>query len=165
MGFLSEARANAVPGETASPGRLALEPLHKHLIYTKRLVYSLKERRCYTAKPVAFGRFGTFVRATAWLFLAWTAVDLTVPSLCALDREQDPALIYSSDARVDVAPTPHSTTPAPVHVDDCFCCSHCVNMTAIHALASLSLGRTDTPLPADRMPLAAGYPPYHPPRA
>ena len=112
------------------------------------------------------GRFRKLIRATAWLFLAWTAVDLGVPSLCALDQERESSPIYSSSGRIDGTSTSNDGAPdAPVHVDDCFCCSHCVNVTAIHTPAILTIARTDADLPADGVPVPAGYPPYHPPRA
>ena len=130
--------------------------------HTNATVHS---RRCYSAKSMGFGRFGRLLRATAWLFLAWTVIDLAVPRLCALDREQAPVPIHSSAARIDVPSAPLGTTPTPVHVDDCFCCSHCVNVTGIHAPASLALARTEPPLPTAWMPLTDGYPQYHPPRA
>lgn len=111
------------------------------------------------------GRFRKLIRATAWLFLAWTALDLGVPSLCALDQERESPPIYSSSERIAAPSTPNESTPdAPVHVDDCFCCSHCVNVTALHALATLAFVGTDLALPSDSVPVAAGYPPYHPPR-
>lgn len=120
----------------------------------------------YAASSVRFGQFGRLVRATAWVFLSWTAVDLGVPSVCALDQEDESLKIHSSSERVAPASTPHDGTPeAPVHVDDCFCCSHCVNVTAIHTPATLALVGTDVALPSDSVPVAAGYPPYHPPRA
>ena len=105
------------------------------------------------------------MRATAWLFLAWTAVDLGVPSLCALDQEREPPRMYSASGRIDAPSTSETTPDAPVHVDDCFCCSHCVNVSALHTLESLSIARTDIALRPDGGPVAAGYPPYHPPRA
>lgn len=99
----------------------------------------------------------------AWLFLAWVTVDLGFPSVCALDQDQlIPASFTSS---VDV-PAPADTAPAsPAHIDDCFCCSHCVNVTAI--AGPLVINRIDlrvTPATV-RLPHARGYPSYHPPRA
>ena len=120
--------------------------------------------RVYTANLVT-GRFRNLVRATAWLFLAWTAVDLGVPSLCALDHEPERPRIYSSSALMDARSSNETSPDAPVHVDDCFCCSHCVNVTPMHCPEILTIARTDTALPSDSAPVAAGYPPYHPPRA
>lgn len=111
------------------------------------------------------GRFRKLIRATAWLFLAWTAVDLGVPSLCALDQESQPPRVYSSSPRMD-APSTNETIPdAPVHVDDCFCCSHCVNVSPILSLDALALVRSDPNQLADGVRIPAAYPPYHPPRA
>ena len=110
------------------------------------------------------GGFRIVVRATAWLFLAWTAVDLGFPSLCALDQEHEPPRVFSSPL-MDAPSTNETTHDAPVHIDDCFCCSHCVNVTAMQSPATLTIARTDAALPIDSVPVAAGYPPYHPPRA
>ena len=120
-------------------------------------------RRGIYCEPVT-GRFRNLVRATAWLFLAWTAVDLGVPSLCGLDHESEPSRIYSSSALMDARSTNETSPDAPVHVDDCFCCSHCVNVTAMHSPEILTIAGTDTALPSDSAPIADGYPPYHPPR-
>ena len=113
-------------------------------------------------KPVSFRKVA---QVTAWLLLVLTAVDLRLPAFCALDQRRPPASDVSA-ARFDESHSPdNSTPPSPVHIDDCFCCSHCVNVTAIPPLEILTTVRLDLPLPADMVPVAAGYPPYHPPRA
>ena len=61
-------------------------------------------------------------RRVAWtasvILLVWTAADLSNYRICALDQEGFPG-----------SPAEHEPLwPAGdgVHVDDCFCCSHCV---------------------------------------
>lgn len=99
------------------------------------------------------------------LLLLWTAADLSNASLCALDNERQPmqvsaehAFLGSSDAQV---PTP---TPER-HIDDCFCCSHCVEHQVF------APGALVMPMKMQRAPLVLaaprlfGSPLYHPPLA
>lgn len=100
-------------------------------------------------------------RAIAWLFLAWVGIDLGYPSLCALDQENPLNLAVATS--VDAA-SPDGTTPVPpAHIDDCFCCSHCVDVSSIASSVPL-WSVVFVPLPIDRAPFPSGYPPYHPPR-
>ena len=103
-------------------------------------------------------------RVVAWLFLAWVTVDLGFPSVCALDQEG--RLIPLSVQSAVGAATSGDTVPAPpAHIDDCFCCSHCVNVTAIAGPPVIEWIDLHVTLPADRVPYPRGYPSYHPPRA
>lgn len=101
-------------------------------------------------------------RAAAWLLLALVALDLGNPSLCALDQESESRPV-SAPAQ-DLLPSDGGTPTPPAHVDDCFCCSHCVDVAAIAAPAMLSLVGDNVSLPAERTPFPTGYPPYHPPK-
>lgn len=100
------------------------------------------------------------------LLLLWTAADLSNASLCALDNEGKNAVSFSAFATLSDA----SDAPAPdqtpqQHIDDCFCCSHCVD---VHAFAPatvvmpVKLQRTPLVLAAPRL---SGAPLYHPPIA
>lgn len=83
---------------------------------------------------MAWWRHSRIVQAVAVLILLWTGADLINPSLCALDREQERLVIVSdaADATVDaVIGAALPTAPDASHVDDCFCCSHCVEVTAL----------------------------------
>lgn len=106
-------------------------------------------------------------RAITWLFLAWVGLDLGYPSLCALDQESQlpsvsaPTLAGGIDASSPVDRTPTRT----MHIDDCFCCSHCVEAGVVSAPALLPRVDLRAPLPAGRLPFSTGHPPYHPPRA
>ena len=103
-------------------------------------------------------------RAAAWLLLALVALDLGNPSLCALDQEA-PSIPASAAAALDARPTGDSAPARPVHVDDCFCCSHCVDVASAPGPAKLAWAGIRIPLPTDAAPLPTAYPPYHPPRA
>ena len=108
-------------------------------------------------------RFRKISRAAAWVLLAWVAVDLGNPSLCALD--QDVPVMPLSAAALDAHPAGGDTPDLPVHIDDCFCCSHCVNLSSVQGAASLAWAGLPVPLPADAAPLPTAYPLYHPPRS
>lgn len=96
--------------------------------------------------------------------LLWTAADLTNASICALDSDEfggSPA--HQSAASMSAA----STTPAPAqpspHVDDCFCCSHCVEVAVlIPTIVAEAISRREPPLDA-AAPESLGFPLYHPP--
>ena len=100
------------------------------------------------------------------LLLLWTAADLSNSSLCALDSEGTDAVSSSTHEPLSAG----SNAPAPVqtperHIDDCFCCSHCVDVQtfapAILVMA-VELQRTPLVLAAPRL---FGAPLYHPPLA
>ena len=102
------------------------------------------------------------------ILLLWTTADLTNGSLCALENEggapasAGPASV--SGTIVD-GTTPQAPQPVPAHVDDCFCCSHCVDVTAFlppHAVTSANSPRVRLVVPAPRI---FGSPLYHPPQA
>ena len=103
-------------------------------------------------------------RAAAWFLLALVALDLGNPSLCALDQEM-PSIPVSAVAVLDAGSTDGNAPTRPVHVDDCFCCSHCVDVAPVQDPARLAWAGVGIPLPHDAAPLPTAYPPYHPPRA
>ena len=100
------------------------------------------------------------------LLLLWTAADLSNASLCALDNEGKNAVSFSAFATLSDA----SDAPAPDqtpqrHIDDCFCCSHCVDVQAFApatVVIPVELQRTPLVLAAPRL---SGAPLYHPPIA
>lgn len=104
------------------------------------------------------------VRTIVIALLLWTAADLSNASLCALENEGTGAfqvstgttLLDSSDGQV----------PAQVpHVDDCFCCSHCVEVQPASPAAlsiPVEMRRAAVLLAAPRV---FGSPLYHPPLA
>ena len=108
-------------------------------------------------------QFRKVSRAIAWLFLAWVGFDLGYPSLCALDRENP--LHKAAVTSVDVASLGDTMPAPPAHIDDCFCCSHCVDVGSIAGLLPLAGVTARRVFPVDRAPFRAVYPLYHPPRA
>jgi hypothetical protein len=108
-------------------------------------------------------RFRKTARTAAWLLLAWVAVDLGNPSLCALD--QDVPVMPLSDAALDTFPPDSGAPDLPAHIDDCFCCSHCVNIASVQPSSRLAQAGLPAPLPTDAAAWPTAYPPYHPPRA
>jgi hypothetical protein len=112
-------------------------------------------------------RHSTLNRVVALAILLWTAADLSNVRLCALDNE--------GHAPVSVAPVstgvesrdgamPKAPQPAAPHIDDCFCCSHCVDVTAALPQAPSTLVRTQAPWLVVIAPRGSGSPFYHPPQ-
>lgn len=106
------------------------------------------------------------------ILLLWTALDMSAPGLCALEREGDTSAAALVDATASLAAASIATGTAPLpdgssspvpHVDDCFCCSHCVDLSrhAVSIAPSGIVGRAAVPEPrlTDQIP----PPPYHPP--
>lgn len=106
-------------------------------------------------------RFHTMARTVTWVLFAWVAVDLGVPSVCALDQEGQSTPSWATN--VDIS-TDNGLPDQPVHIDDCFCCSHCVNVTAVSLLVMTPWADTDVSLPPADTPFPSSYPPYHPPK-
>jgi hypothetical protein len=111
-------------------------------------------------------RKSRLVQVTVMLLLLWTAADLSNASLCALDNEGKDAAAFNAIATISGT----SDAPAPAqapqrHIDDCFCCSHCVEHQ-VFAPAALVM-----PMEMQRTPLILaalrlfGSPLYHPPLA
>ena len=124
----------------------------RRLHVDERLLYSFDMR---------WWRHSRLVHAVAMLLLLWTAADLSNASLCALDNEGTSPFPVSTGATL----SSDSQVPAqaPQHIDDCFCCSHCVD---VKALAPAALA---TPADAKRTPSVLAAPRlfgsrlYHPP--
>lgn len=97
------------------------------------------------------------------VLLAWTAVDLTATRLCAADAVA--MATTSPEARPDDGHGPASGAPArQSHIDDCFCCSHCVSVAMPEPLLAVT---ADTPRHVTsrvRIPFDDGHPLYHPPQ-
>ncbi len=102
------------------------------------------------------------LRLVCLLLLSWTAVDLGASELCALDN--DGALTLNIAPAAICSPISSPDSHPPAHVDDCFCCSHCVNAVAsapiVHA-APVCLAVA--PLRADAV-IDVARPTYHPPK-
>ena len=105
------------------------------------------------------------VQVIAIAILVWTAADLTNVSLCALDHEgTQSGPVTTSATRCDGAETQFPPA-APQHFDDCFCCSHCVELQVLVPEtfeAPADLQRSPSVLASPRI---FGSPLYHPPLA
>lgn len=115
---------------------------------------------------MAWWRHSRLTQAMVMVLLLWTAADLTNSSLCALENEETrssaPAVPGSTaidqDAGNRIPPQ-----PAKPHIDDCFCCSHCVEVAGlVPALASVPVNR-ELQLLVLAAPRLFGYRLYHPP--
>jgi hypothetical protein len=104
------------------------------------------------------------MRWCATVLLLWTAIDVMAPGLCALEREHEETAAAATVAPDRALPPAGDSTSAP-HVDDCFCCSHCVDIWRLDAVAAPAdlvrrfvarERRAADPVPS---------PPYHPPLA
>ena len=100
------------------------------------------------------------------LLLMWTAVDIAAPGLCALEREDDVSSSAGDKASIVVsaaASLPDDSSTPPPHVDDCFCCSHCVDFsryaTVFAPSGDVQRDAVDMLHLVDHVP----PPPYHPP--
>ena len=71
---------------------------------------------------------GPLAKAVSILLLFWTAADLSVPSLCALDNEGTNQAVVTTTEAFSVDGATGMPAPTPGHVDDCFCCSSCVDV-------------------------------------
>lgn len=106
------------------------------------------------------------VHVVAMLLLLWTATDLTSPNLCALDNEDTPQTTASADLITEAPSAPVVPRPAlPPHIDDCFCCSHCVDVPAMARELHTSIVDLEHQAVVSRKPHNAGVPLYHPPLA
>lgn len=99
--------------------------------------------------------------------LSWTAADLANASLCALDHEQELAASPASGPTVLTAAHAPSGQAAdePMHVDDCFCCSHCVELSRLLPAIDSEPAAPDAPTPVTLVPRLFGLQLYHPPLA
>ncbi len=109
-------------------------------------------------------RHSRLAQTVSLILLLWTAADLTNASLCALENEGTGFSSAGATASqiVDTSSS-QAPVPAPPHIDDCFCCSHCVDVQvlspATHALP-VDLQHAPLVLAAPRI---FGSPLYHPP--
>jgi hypothetical protein len=100
------------------------------------------------------------------ILLLWTAADLTNASLCALDSDEVTAT-FSREYALTVSgetTNPEPSQPAS-HIDDCFCCSHCVDVQVlVPSVVAEPIARREPPCDV-AVPDGFGFPLYHPPLA
>ncbi len=117
---------------------------------------------------MAWWRHSRLAQAVTMVLLLWTAADLTNSSLCALEKEDEGSTAPSIPGSTTLNQDSHDRTPPePVrpHIDDCFCCSHCVDVhSLVPAVASVPANR-DLQLLVLAAPRLFGSRLYHPPLA
>ena len=109
-------------------------------------------------------RHSRLVKTVIMILLLWTAADLTNTSLCALESEDSrPTQVENSAPGLSEATQPRPL-PEPVgHFDDCFCCSHCVEVQPVFPpAAGLRVAPQRAPMTAPAVRIF-GFPLYHPP--
>ena len=113
-------------------------------------------------------RHSRLAQTVSLILLLWTAADLTNASLCALENEGtgfssvEATATQIVDSSSSQAPVP---VPAPPHIDDCFCCSHCVDVQVLWpATLAMPVDLQHAPLVL-ASPRIFGSPLYHPPLA
>lgn len=101
------------------------------------------------------------IRGVAALLLTLTAIDLAASQLCELDAI--PVLADLNEGMgADTGRMPQPSSPT--HFDDCFCCSHCVDVSLMQpALVAMPFISPVLPSPVTH-PLAAARALFHPPR-
>lgn len=91
-------------------------------------------------------------------------MDLTSPSLCALDNEGASQAIASDETGIHASGAPASRLPVlPPHIDDCFCCSHCVDVPAKVPELQTSVVDLEHESLVPSPPRGVNFPLYHPP--
>ena len=139
---------------------------HDHRSRRDPAATAVELNACYDSRVVSLRR-SPLLRAVVAVLLMWTAADLANASLCALDASDMNASVTPSAASAPQQPShpaPLRGLPSP-HVDDCFCCSHCVDMAALtpELLVEPLAAALSPAIPA--APTRALVPTYHPPRA
>ena len=104
------------------------------------------------------------MRTVVAVLLLWTAADITSSNLCALDQDVPlTALALGLTADPSSTPVDPVAPEAPSHVDDCFCCSHCVEVQELGPRLSSVRLSSDVDVPPLASPRIFGVRLYHPP--
>jgi hypothetical protein len=136
----------------------------------RRAAISLRDgcgdRACYTDQVMGLRRGRRLVlRWCATVLLLWTAIDVMAPGLCALEREHEESSAAASSVAPDRALPPTSDSTSAPHVDDCFCCSHCVDIWRLDAVGAPADLIQRFVIHEQRPVEFVPPPPYHPPLA
>ena len=107
-----------------------------------------------------------FAQAVAMTLLLWTGTDLSNASLCALDSDRLGGLFsYEFTPTLSADATNQAPARPSRSIDDCFCCSHCVDVQAlVRTIVAEPIARREPPLDT-ATPRGFGLPLYHPPLA
>jgi hypothetical protein len=114
---------------------------------------------------MAWWRHSRLTQAVVMVLLLWTAADLTNTSLCALESEDTRSTVPAQGSTTigDDSSGQIPREPATPHIDDCFCCSHCVEVPGLApAMNSVPANREVRPLIL-AAPRLFGSRLYHPP--
>jgi hypothetical protein len=129
----------------------------------KRAQHRTKERkkRSHHGKLTSVIRFrrSGLLQLAIVLLLSWTAADLVNASLCAVDSD--------GLAQSDAAITAHAADPIPPPtspVDDCFCCSHSVDVGRLMVVLDSTAVAPISEMSVPAAPLSPPHIPFHPPR-
>jgi len=110
-------------------------------------------------------RHSRVARFTVALILAWTAIDISNSWLCSLDGEALPRAATSAAIIVaDTGEQPDLPLPAAAHIDDCFCCSHCVQPGVFEPVDVRLNVLADAGLPPPSFPRSSASSLDHPPQ-
>ena len=109
-------------------------------------------------------KFGVLARVTALVLLAWTAIDLTATQVCPAEGVV-PAVAVGELMLAALPGTVPANPGQPSHIDDCFCCSHCVNVSELQSITVIGAITAWQSAPAVRILIADGHPLYHPPQS
>lgn len=118
---------------------------------------------CYADERVNVPRLRILYRAAVFVLLIQTGLDLSNTAFCSLDSQ--PLLpLASADAtaaRPDGSPSQPANAP---HVDDCFCCSACIDVQAVSQPVTVVLvSPAASTLPSRHVPTLSRLL-YHPPQ-
>jgi hypothetical protein len=98
------------------------------------------------------------------IFLLWTAADLTNASLCAIDsNEGGISVAVGLAATLGADTTTQNSSQPSHHVDDCFCCSHCVDVKVLTPPLLVEPVAHREPPVDFAVPISFGSSLYHPP--
>lgn len=129
---------------------------------------AVDRRPCYGESDVTFPRLRlrSFYRVAALLLLFLTGLDLSMDvgsvTFCAIDAERTHAVPPSENGLGN--PTSHSQQSQSPHIDDCFCCSACVNVTPVAQPLNVTLvAATPLPVVPRQLPLLSRFL-FHPPQ-
>jgi len=115
---------------------------------------------------VKFPRLCAFYRIAAFALLFLTGVDLSMDignvAFCAIDAERA-QVAPCSEAATNTSSKDSQQDQSP-HIDDCFCCSACVNVTPMTQPLTVALVAA-TPIPpiSRQLPLLSRFL-FHPPQ-
>ena len=98
-------------------------------------------------------------RVVAVLLLLWTAADIVNAQMCASDQQPLPT---ASVLRVGDSP---ASGQIPASVDDCFCCSHTVQIATVQVSTPALLPRERTAEPEPVFHSITDRQVDHPPQA